>query len=65
MKQLLIPFVLMLTACSSVTIKDGSQDMLIGTDRVQEGCAVKVDNNFKGNVTYHSKHCDVTISKLD
>ncbi|WP_153448491.1 hypothetical protein [Vibrio algicola] len=54
---------LTLSACSSVTITDGEQDAIIGSDRTQDGCHVKVSDDFKGNVTYHSKRCDVTISK--
>ena len=63
MKQLFILLALMLSACTSVSITDGSQDMLVGTDRVQDGCKVKVDDGFEGKVTYQSERCNLVIEQ--
>ncbi|MFV0449455.1 MAG: hypothetical protein ACK5MF_13520 [Vibrio sp.] len=52
---------LTLSACSSVSIKDGEQDAIVGNDRTQGGCHVAVDKHFQGTVTYKSTRCSVVI----
>ncbi|MFV0576053.1 MAG: hypothetical protein ACK5NC_11665 [Vibrio sp.] len=57
--------VLLLSACSSVVITDGTQDAVVGNDRQQKGCGVKVDKNFTGVVAYKSPQCEVTINQTE
>lgn len=64
MKTTIILSALLLSACSSaVHITDDEHDMLIGTDRTQKGCSVRVDEDFTGTVEYDSNSCKVSIIK--
>ena len=53
--------VLLLSACSTVVISDGKHHMIVGENRVADGCTVRVDNEFDGRVEYTSDTCTIVI----